>query len=77
MTLTDSGFPQYSLVKSFLLSVLPGVLVTVAFLLFKHLLDPVGYPSLFAFLHIRLSISLHVFANTLTRLMFLMAALAM
>jgi membrane protease YdiL (CAAX protease family) len=37
-------------VKSFLLHVTPGVLVTVAFLLLKPLLDSSGYPPLLAFL---------------------------
>ena len=42
--------PQHSLFTSFLLSVLPGVLTTVAFLVLKPLLDPSGYPPLLAFL---------------------------
>jgi hypothetical protein len=36
--------------KSFLMHVLPGILVTVAFLLLKPLLDSSGYPPLLAFL---------------------------
>ena len=47
---TNSDFPQQSLFKSFLLSVLPGVLTTIAFLVFKPLLDSSGYPPLLAFL---------------------------
>jgi membrane protease YdiL (CAAX protease family) len=41
---------QHPLVKSFLLHVTPGVLVTVVFLLLKPLLDSTGYPPLLAFL---------------------------
>ena len=41
---------QHSLMKSFLMHVLPGLLVTVAFLLLKPLLDSSGYPPLLAFL---------------------------
>jgi membrane protease YdiL (CAAX protease family) len=41
---------QHALVKSFLLHVLPGVLVTAAFLLLKPLLDSSSYPPLLAFL---------------------------
>jgi len=41
---------QHSLVKSFLLHLTPGVLVTVAFLVLKPLLDSTGYPPLLAFL---------------------------
>jgi len=41
---------QHSLMKSFMLHVLPGILVTVVFLLLKPLLDSTGYPSLLAFL---------------------------
>ncbi|MFC1879431.1 lysostaphin resistance A-like protein [Chloroflexota bacterium] len=41
---------QHSLMKSFLMHVLPGILVTVAFLLLKPLLDSSGYPPLLAFL---------------------------
>jgi len=47
---SNLDFPQHSLFKSFLLSVLPGVLTTVAFLVLKPLLDPRGYPPLLAFL---------------------------
>ncbi len=49
-TPTTSDFPQHSLLKSLGLHILPGVLVTVAFLLFKPLLDSSGYPPLLAFL---------------------------
>jgi len=41
---------QHSVVKSFLLHLGPGVLVTAAFLLLKPLLDATGYPPLLAFL---------------------------
>lgn len=41
---------QHSLVKSILLHIAPGVLVTGAFLLLKLLLNSTGYPPLLAFL---------------------------
>ena len=41
---------QHSLVKSIILHVTPGVLVTLVFLLLKPLLDSTGYPPLLAFL---------------------------
>lgn len=43
-------YSQHALGKSILLHIVPGVLVTVAFLVFKPLLDPTGYPPLLAFL---------------------------
>jgi membrane protease YdiL (CAAX protease family) len=49
------SYPQHAFGKSFLLHILPGILVTVALLVFKPLLDTSGYPPLLAFL---LSISL-------------------
>jgi hypothetical protein len=49
-TLTNSDFPQHSIVKSLVLHVLPGILLTVAFLIFKPLLDSSGFPPLSAFL---------------------------
>jgi membrane protease YdiL (CAAX protease family) len=48
--LTIPDFPQHSLLKSAGLHILPGVLTTVAFLVFKPLLDPSGYPPLLAYL---------------------------
>jgi membrane protease YdiL (CAAX protease family) len=47
---TIPDFPQHSLLKSLGLHVLPGILTTAAFLLFKPLLGPSGYPPLLAFL---------------------------
>jgi membrane protease YdiL (CAAX protease family) len=41
---------QHPLHKSILLHLLPGLLVTLAFLLLKPQLDPTGYPALLAFL---------------------------
>jgi membrane protease YdiL (CAAX protease family) len=41
---------QHSLLKSFLLHVLPGVLVTAAFLILRPFLDSTGFPPLLAFL---------------------------
>ena len=41
---------QHTLLQSFLLHITPGVLATVAFILFKPMLDAVGYPPLLAFL---------------------------
>ena len=43
-------FPQHSLLKSILLHIMPGVLVTIAFIVLKTSLDPGGYPPLLAFL---------------------------
>ena len=43
-------YPQHSLVKSFLLHILPGALVTIAFVLLKPISDLIGYPPLLAFL---------------------------
>jgi membrane protease YdiL (CAAX protease family) len=43
-------FPQHPLLKSLGLHVLPGILTTVTFLIFKPLLDASGYPPLLAFL---------------------------
>jgi len=45
-----ADFPQHSKLKSLGLHVLPGALTTVAFLVFKPLLDPIGYPPLLAYL---------------------------
>jgi hypothetical protein len=45
-----SDVPQHALLKSLGLHVLPGVLTTVAFLVFKPPLDASGYPPLLAFL---------------------------
>ena len=47
---TDTEFPQFSLIRTFLLSVLPGVLSTLAFLLLQRILAPLPYPPLLAFL---------------------------
>ncbi len=47
---TTPDFPQHALLKSVGLHVLPGLLTTVAFLVFKPLLDPSGYPPLLVFL---------------------------
>lgn len=41
---------QHSLLKSLLLHLTPGILVTVAFLILKSLLGSTGYPPLLAFL---------------------------
>ena len=43
-------YPQHSLAKSFLLHILPGALVTIAFVLLKSVSDSMGYPPLLAFL---------------------------
>jgi membrane protease YdiL (CAAX protease family) len=42
--------PQHSLLKSFLLHILPGALVTIVFVLLKPISDTMGYPPLLAFL---------------------------
>ena len=41
---------QHALMKSFLLHIVPGILVTAGFLLLKPLFDSSGYPPLLAFL---------------------------
>jgi len=51
---------QHTLLQSFLLHITPGVLATVAFILFKPMLDSVGYPPLLAFLLAILLIDLPV-----------------
>ena len=43
-------FPQHSLPKSFMLHILPGALVTIAFVLLKPISDSIVYPPLLAFL---------------------------
>ena len=43
-------YPQHSLLKSFLLHLLPGALVTIAFVLLKPVSDSIGYPPLLVFL---------------------------
>ena len=47
---STQSHPQHTLGKSFLLHIIPGVLVTVAFVVLKPLLDSTGYPPLLAFL---------------------------
>jgi membrane protease YdiL (CAAX protease family) len=47
---TENTFPQQSLLKSTILHILPGALVTLGFVVFKPLLDLSGYPPLMAFL---------------------------
>ena len=42
--------PQHSLLKSFILHIMPGVLVTISFVLLKSITDSIGYPPLLAFL---------------------------
>lgn len=49
---------QHSLIKSLILHILPGLVVTIAFVLFKSVLDSSGYPPLFAFLLVMLLIDL-------------------
>ena len=52
--------PSHHLLQSFLLHITPGVLTTVAFILFKPMLDLIGYPPLLAFLMAILLIDLPV-----------------
>ena len=59
-TRPTADFPQHSLLKSLGLHVLPGILTTVAFLVFKPLLDASGYPPLLAFLLAVLLVALPV-----------------
>ena len=54
------NYPQHSLVKSFLLHILPGALVTISFVLLKPISDSIGYPPLLAFLLAILFIDLPV-----------------
>jgi len=60
MNRLTSAFPQQSLLKSILLHILPGGLVTLGFVLFKPWLDSSGYPPLLAFLLAILLIDLPV-----------------
>jgi hypothetical protein len=50
MRISTPDTPQHSLLKSLGFHVLPGVATTVAVLVFKPLLDPIGYPPLLAYL---------------------------
>jgi len=43
-------YPQQSLLKSFMLHILPGALVTISFVSLKSISDSIGYPPLLAFL---------------------------
>ena len=47
---TTQSIRQHTVGKSFLLHITPGILVTVAFLLLKPILEPTGSPPLLAFL---------------------------
>lgn len=60
MTISTQSNGQHSLMKSFLMHVLPGVLATVVFLLLKPLLDSTGYPPLLAFLLVVVLVDLPV-----------------
>lgn len=51
---------QHSLVKSILMHIVPGILVTGVFLLIKPLIDSTGYPPLLAFLFVVLVIDLPI-----------------
>jgi len=46
----NNSNPQHSLVKSFLLHILPGALVTIVFVMLRPISDSMGYPPLLAFL---------------------------
>ena len=46
----STRFPQHPLLKSILLHILPGLLVTIIFIVIKPWLDASGYPPLLAFL---------------------------
>jgi membrane protease YdiL (CAAX protease family) len=47
---TVSEFPQHSVLKSIGLHIIPGVLLTAAFIILKSLADAIGYPPLLAFI---------------------------
>lgn len=53
-------FPQLSLLKSFLLYALPGVLATISIVLLKPATDSLGYPPLLVFLLVILFIDIPV-----------------
>jgi len=53
-------YPQHSLLKSFLLHILPGALVTITSALLKSVSDTMGYPPLLAFLLVILLIDIPV-----------------
>lgn len=46
----SNTYTEHSLLKSFLLHILPGALVTIVFVLLKSISDSMGYPPLLAFL---------------------------
>lgn len=48
--LSNQSYSQHTLGKSLLLHIIPGILVTIVFLLLKPLLDATGFPPLLAFL---------------------------
>ncbi|MFC1879021.1 lysostaphin resistance A-like protein [Chloroflexota bacterium] len=52
--------PQHSLSKSFVLHVVPGILVTISFVLLKSIPDSIGFPPLLAFLLVILFIDIPV-----------------
>jgi len=54
------AYSKHSILKSFILHILPGALVTIAFLLLKPISDSIGYPPLLAFLFAILLIDLPV-----------------
>jgi membrane protease YdiL (CAAX protease family) len=47
---TVSEFPQHSVLESIGLHIIPGVLLTAAFIVLKPLADAIGYPPLLAFI---------------------------
>jgi len=49
-TSPTNSYPQQSLLKSIVLHILPGALVTLGFITFKPLLNSSGYPPVLAFL---------------------------
>jgi len=53
-------YPQHRLAKSFLMHVLPGALVTVAFIILGSRFDSSAYPPLLAFLLVMLFINIPV-----------------
>ena len=46
----DKSNDQHTLLKSFLLHIIPGILTTIAMLIFKPIAGTMGYPPLLAFL---------------------------
>lgn len=50
ISIKSSNYPQDSLSKSIILHLTPGILTTIAFIIFIPIINSIGFPSRFAFL---------------------------